>query len=63
VVEQALQAGLSALVPLKLAPYRLQSHALGQPRSAFDFVKTRAHADTLKDEAIGKKQAPRRWSS
>jgi hypothetical protein len=60
VVEQALRAGLSALERPEPAPYRLQPHALGQPRSALDLVKARALADVLEDEAIAEELVQRR---
>jgi hypothetical protein len=52
VVEQALRGGLSAWERPEPAPYRLQAHALGQPRSAVDLVKARALGDALEDDAI-----------
>jgi len=60
VVGQALRAGLLALERPEPATYRLQPHALGQPRSAFDLVKARALADALEDEAIAEKLVQRR---
>jgi hypothetical protein len=60
VMEQVLRAGLAALERPQPAPYRLQPHALGQPRSALDLVKARALADALEDEELVEKLVQRR---